>query len=324
MARVPVRAVFAVTSSGRDLYSAMTRIAAASMRVSNPGVRLVVACDAQTDAALRRTQDPVLTEVDDWVVVTTPDGAPDFRNRFVRTRLRATIDGPFLFLDSDVLVRGDVSELFNLDVDLAGAPNLSRLERREQIGREESGLLALMGWDVDPDVYLNAGVLFINDTEAAHLCCTDWHARWLLSSAISPLLRDQPAMNAAIRATQPRVAVLPARFNAQFRNTISVIPGAVVWHYYASVRHPAHTRFELLARAVADGAALDVRTIRSLIRSPHPWRRATPIDDFAAARILRRDRFDGWAALWLRREFGPAIRRRSRELFRLDNVLRRR
>ena len=300
----------------------MTRIAVASLRLTNPGVTLAVACDQDSDAAMRSTEDPLVAEVDDWVVITTPVGSPDFRNRFVRTSLRSTIAGPFLFLDSDVLVRGDLGEVFQLDRDIAAAANHSGLERREQIGRDDAGLLALMGWEVDPDVYFNAGVLFINDTPLARLCCADWHSRWLLSSAASPVLRDQPAMNAAVRATHPRVSVLPSRFNAQFRTTITAIPGAVVWHYYASVRQPPHTQFALLARTLVDGAALDVRTVARLIRSPHPWRRTTPIDDFAAARITQKGRFDGWPALWLRREFGSALKRRTWELIRLQGVFR--
>ena len=39
----------------------------------------------------------------------------------MKTRLREIIEGPFLFLDSDTLIRGDLSPIFFLDTDIAGA-----------------------------------------------------------------------------------------------------------------------------------------------------------------------------------------------------------
>ncbi len=89
-----MKAVFAITSQGKDFFTAMTRVAVASLRLSNPTMRLIVACDAESDLAIKRCSDPLIVEVDEWLVIDTPTGNAGFRNRFVKTSLRATRPAP--------------------------------------------------------------------------------------------------------------------------------------------------------------------------------------------------------------------------------------
>jgi predicted homoserine dehydrogenase-like protein len=65
--------------------------------------------DAASGRALAKSSERLLAEVDKVVVSETPAGSPEYRNRHAKTRLRQLIEGPFLFLDSDTLVRGDVT-----------------------------------------------------------------------------------------------------------------------------------------------------------------------------------------------------------------------
>lgn len=310
------KAVFAVTSQGNDIYTAMTRIVVASLRLTNPRISLVVACDPDTDCAIRHIRDPLIDEVDEWITVDTPPGDAHFRNRFVKTSLRAVIDGPFLFLDSDVLVRGDLSELFALDTDIAGARNHSRMPLAEQVWDQDVAAIEAMGWQTDNKVYVNGGVLFLNNTPSTYRFSSDWHQRWLESSDKLARHRDQPALNTALQHTQPRLMVLPDRFNAQFRVTPSVAHNAVIWHYYSSSENVAHTTFELLTAELVRGAKLDYGRIAAMIEKQHPWRCDSRIDDWAAAGIIRRGQFDGWESAWLLREMRGYLSHRLRDEWR--------
>jgi len=296
------KAVFAVTSQGNDIYTAMTRIVVASLRLTNPRITLVVACDPDTNCAIRQARDPLIDEVEEWITVDTPPGDAHFRNRFVKTRLRAVIDGPFLFLDSDVLVRGDLSELFAADTDIAGARNHSRMAFSEQVWDQDVAAIEAMGWQTDNRVYVNGGVLFLNNTPGTYRFSMDWHQRWLESTDKLARYRDQPALNTALEHTRPRLMLLPDRFNAQFKVTPSVAHNAVIWHYYSSSENVAHTPFELLAAELVHGARLDSGRIAAMVKNQHPWRRDSMIDDWAAAGIIRRGQFDGWESAWLLRE----------------------
>lgn len=265
------RAVFALTSQGRDIYSAATRLAIASLRQSNPWLPVIVAVDGATHEALRASADPLCSEADDWLVVDVPQGNAEFRNRHVKTRLRALLPGPFLFLDSDILVRGDLSAIFGTDCDIAGACNHSRQIPSEQIWDQDRETLEAMAWLVRDDIYVNGGVLFFSDTDAAHALAAEWHRRWLSSAEATARNRDQPALNSALRACSARLHVLDDRYNAQIVPSPEVAVDAVVWHFYSSAGLSPMTRHEQLLRNLLAAGNLDKDEIRQMIECRHPW-----------------------------------------------------
>lgn len=164
MKKADSRIVFALTSEGKDYFSAMTRIAVESIRITNPTVLATLACDSDTATNLEKNKDPLLKEVDDILVIETPAGVPGFRNRWVKTSLRRYVTGPFLFLDSDILVRGDLSPVFAVPADLAAAANHSLERLEDQIWSEDRDFLNKMSWQTSDQVYVNGGVIFYNDT----------------------------------------------------------------------------------------------------------------------------------------------------------------
>lgn len=263
---------YALTSGGKDFYSAMTRVSIASVRSTNPDFRISLVCDALSEEALRSGRDPLLDETDDVIVYETPPGDAIFRSRFLKTRLRTIVDGPFLFLDSDALVRGSLAEIFGTRADIAGAPNRSKDDIGEQIWSLEQEQIAAMSWPILPHAYFNSGVIFFHDSEAAHRFGEEWHKKWLHSCERGVSYRDQPAFNAALAAVRPRLHVLPHRFNAQFRTEPGVAAEAVVWHYYASAGAEPTTIFELMVQDLLRGAALDRGRVEDMVRSSHPWR----------------------------------------------------
>ena len=261
---------------------------------------------------MQRARDPLIAEVDDWLIVDAPPGDSGFRNRFVKTSLRGLLNGPFLFLDSDIFVRGDLSEIFTFDTDIAGARNHSRQAFAEQVWEQDSATLQAMGWTIRTDVYINGGVLLWNDTPSAGRFGAEWHRRWLLSSQARRNCRDQPALNSALHATEPRLTVLSDRYNAQLKISLNVVDGASVWHYYSSACDPPHTRFEQLATDLMSGKKLRLERVARMVAAAHPWRRATSVDDWVAARVMRRGQFNEWEAAWLRRETPQYLMMRAR------------
>ena len=147
-----LQAVFSLTTTGTDIYAAMTRLAIASLRQSNPGLAVVVACDNRSLAALKAAASPLLREADRWLDVDVPPGCATFRNRHVKTRLRELIDGRFLFLDSDLFIRGPVVGLFELDADVAAVPERSPASSQQPLsGTDADRHRHLPPVPVDPD-----------------------------------------------------------------------------------------------------------------------------------------------------------------------------
>jgi hypothetical protein len=291
--------VFTVTSEGKDRWSAMTRLAIACVRATNPDLFVVVACDDESDRLLRRAGDPLVEAADRWVATTIPPGDPKFRNRFVKTSVRAIVDGPLLLIDSDVVVRRDLTRIFSLSADVACARNHSLDTYAKQIWQGDAAILDTMGWTTSQEVYFNAGVVYLNDTLNARLFSVEWQRLWLLSCSKCQAYRDQPAFNAALYNTKPKILVLSDKFNAQFKKRPSSVSGALLWHYYATWPEP-FTTFEVAIQDIVRGGQLP--NVRELIASRHPWRCERLIDVAAAAWLMHFGNENCWAAKLLRRE----------------------
>lgn len=213
-----------------------------------------------------------------------------------------------MFLDSDILVRGDLKGVFELDCDFAAACNHSCRDLQEQIWHEDRATLEAMSCTVDGSVYFNGGVLYFNDTAGARRFSLEWHRLWLKSSASQSHCRDQPALNAALHIAKPRLAVLADDYNAQLRVSPAAANGAKIWHYYSFKNGLPHTLFELYVQKLLSGGELRIEDVAAMIKQHHPWRRTTAMDDLAAARIMQRNRFDGWEGAWLRRALGQHLK----------------
>ena len=280
------RVVYVLATDGCDYYSATTQISVESVRISNPSLRVVVVADAPSGRALKNSCRPLLNEIDELVICDTPEGNKEYCSRHLKTRLRNIIEGPFLFLDSDTLVRGDLSTIFSLDTDIAAASNGSRDEFREQIFEADDRIIALMKWPLSKRIFLNSGVLFYNDTANAKRFASLWHQKWLEAAGEQRKYRDQPALHAALFDAQPRLSILPHRFNAQFKATPRVAEDAIIWHFCGS--HEVSTYFNSLVERILRGEKLCRNTVVEMIQRPHPWRGDSWLDDRIATGLVAR------------------------------------
>ncbi|GAG50517.1 unnamed protein product, partial [marine sediment metagenome] len=85
-----------------------------------------------------------------------------------------------------------------------------------------------MGWRAGPSVYINGGVLFYNDTANARRFASVWHDKLIQCWGQRQGHLDQPALNAAVFETQPKIEILPHRFNAQINAEASVAKDATL------------------------------------------------------------------------------------------------
>jgi len=263
--------VYAVTSVGKDTYSVMTRISVASARLSCPGTRVMLACDEVSAREMEKTRDLLLYDVDEVMVVPTPEGNATYRNRHIKTRLRTLLEGEFLFMDSDTIVRGDLSALNSIEGDIAAAPNHSADSLEAQIWDEDRDHLTQMGWSV-ANTYFNGGLIFYRDTAAARALACEWHHRWAEGFRKTGRANDQPAFNASIAAMEIRVETLPHRYNAQFTMNQSSASEALVWHYYSTDTSLRNTTIGALIKSVMKNEVIPNKKLVRVIRSRKPWK----------------------------------------------------
>lgn len=290
-----MRVIYALTTQGRDLYSEMTRVSIASARATNPACEFILACDRQSADCLKRQASPILREVSELLVLDTPPGSGTFRNRFLKASLRSAVDGPFLYLDADTFVQGDISPIFGLDTDVACAPNHSRDDPDDQRWAGDDEVLAQLGWRCRDGLYANGGVIFFNETEGARKFSEAWRERYLEACRTTGKYQDQPALNAALADASLRVAVLPHRYNAQFRRNPDISEGAVVLHFYGSW-HTASTQYDSLVARLLSGKSLPTSRINALVESKAAWKRDVLLEGSALRKVVGRVRhkFIAW------------------------------
>lgn len=293
---------YALTSSGNDFHSVMTRVSLASLRHTNPSARVVLGLDEESAGRLQAAGDPILGAVDEVCVVATGELTPLLVHRALKIRLRSELKGDLLLLDGDTLVRDSLDPVLGLDAEVAGARNHSRAAMAEQVSGRDRRALDALGWSTRPDAYVNGGVLLLRDTPGVRALAADWHARWLQTRERCGDHRDQPSFNAALAASAVTFAVLDDRFNAQFRPTPTVARGAAVWHYYSSRARQPVTGFESLVERVLGGAPLDEGEVRRLCDLDAPWLAENRIDRHVADRIERHGTMRRFDKHWLRRQ----------------------
>jgi hypothetical protein len=269
-----LKVVYCLTSSGGDLYEAMTRVSLATVRLTNPTARIEIACDQQTHQALQATGSQLLREADALHGFPTPDGPPTFRNRFVKTQLGRLIDGPFLFLDSDTVVRKPLTSLLDLHCDIAAASNNSAETLAEQIWSEDQANLDTMGWQVR-EPYVNGGVIWYADSPGVRRFVEAWHRNWHDNVERTGRYRDQPALNQALSADlEIQFHTLPHCWNAQLLMRPEISEDSLVWHLYSSVGLSEQDYFSFCCQLVLEGRSrrLPSRSIQGLVNARTPKR----------------------------------------------------
>jgi hypothetical protein len=211
----------------------MTRVSLATLRLTNHSARVTIACDQLTHQALQASGSQLFHEADAVLGFPTPDGPPTYRNRYVKTQLGSQFDGPFLFLDSDTVVRKPLTSLLDLHCDIAAAPNHSRDTLAEQIWSEDQVNLDAMGWQVR-EPYVNGGVIWYGGSPGSRRFSDAWHQNWQASVEATGRYRDQPALNATLRSSCASLQILDHRWNAQVSMNPEMTQNVVITHHYAS------------------------------------------------------------------------------------------
>lgn len=291
--------VYAVTSDARDAYADMALVSMLSVRSTNPGLRIVAVCDEGSAKALRQRRHRMLEVCDDVVAVATGEGHPTLRNRLLKTQLYRHVSGPCLYLDADILVRGSLAELPALTADIGAVTNNNARTKEEMIWSGDVDFLRAMDWPREFDAFVNGGVQFYHDTPGTRDFYELWHQLYLEGldrhahrrpedtadrSPLNIYWQDQPALNAAIKLSGVRLAVLPDSYNFQMRPGAFGSREAVVWHFWYALGLGDY----VFSRLVAAAPKISLSTLRRLVgkatRQPYPF----PNQDFFGRRVGRK------------------------------------
>ena len=275
---------YVITSDGQDIFADMALVSMLSVRATNARARILLVCDASSANALGKFRHRVLEVCDNLVKVDTPDGEPTFRNRWIKTQLCRHVSGPCLYVDSDMLVRGSLSDLPSLVEELGVVANNNRTDFADQLWVEDADFLGRMGWPRTFPFYANGGLQFYRQCAGVERFYEAWHQLWLDGVNATGRLKDQPSLNTAIGESGVRVARLPEKYNLQLRAGHRGVSTALVWHFWTSLKLEDSSFSRLLMAAPSASLGELKRRVHRVIARPYAY----PNQDFLGRRIGRK------------------------------------
>ena len=271
MDRVPFKVCYVLTGTPDDPYTDMTLLSVWSLKATNPTALPVLMGDTRTIDSLRTYRNDFLKEFDEIIAVETPAGDGVFRNRFVKTTMRFHLKGHFIYLDSDTLIRGDLTPISSIDVDFAAARNNNGTGSPIEMVDKELVVFAKLGWRFPTTYYANGGVLFLADSPKCHKFSQIWHDKWLASVSVTGKSFDQPALNSALYESDVPFAWLDNRYNAQVFARPDTANDAVIWHIFGALHATCPKTLFVSGRECLRRNDARVAFLSSLRDASRPW-----------------------------------------------------
>ena len=230
--------VYVLISSDKDLYYEQALLSLYSLRLHNPNVNTVVLVDEETYASFIGKRSLIRTYASDIKVVDVPKNyLPKERSRYIKTTFRKYLSGNLLFVDTDTIITGDLSEVENIDAEMACVLDYHAPLDRLVTGRKTHQYIKhLFGEDIsDEKKYYNSGVIFVKDTPKVYNLFEDWHEYWKISAFNKGQCYDQPALFMADRKNGHIINELDGIFNCQVLTSIQYLHRARIIHFFNNV-----------------------------------------------------------------------------------------
>jgi hypothetical protein len=261
--------------AGKDLgvYSDMAAVAALAVRRLHPQARIILVTDEVTAHAIERGKHALGGIVSEISVQPTGTDVPSVSSRYLRTVLRQLVKGDYLYLDADAIAVRPLDRGWPSGTDLAMARDRNQRGITPLALPSVQQLHAKLGWKFRTDRYLNAGVMFVRDTAAAHAFYAEWHERWKQALSLG-IWQDQFSFNSASTTGIATIGILPDRDNWVTHSMAMLRGRARIFHFFASFygeQIPGNTLLgHLISRFQHDGI-LDEHTLACATRDNFPW-----------------------------------------------------
>lgn len=231
--------VYTVVNGSQDVYLPQVMVASYTARKTNPTAQIVLVVDQETNVVINNCLPNIKKYVSEIIVVNVPDGMNKMhRSRYLKTTLRQHISGDFLFVDADTVITCDLSEIDDVDMEIAAVLDrhspVSEHEHIEGI-RSDISKLSLDLQDLK-DKYFNSGVMLVKDSPIAYQLYEKWYENWNKSLATTKGI-DQPSLALANKQCGYLIQELNGIWNCQLSdNFLNYFFNAKVLHYFASYK----------------------------------------------------------------------------------------
>lgn len=298
------KVAYVLTTCGCDEFVDMAYLSMSMLKHVHPDVEVVCLVDESSLENIWSHEHEIEEVVNRFVTVDVGHHDKGYVNRYVKCRMRRLVDGDFLYLDADTLPVGELDPLCQIENSFAAASNHST-EYPENFFPDEKAVFTQNGWTLPQSSYVNGGVLYWRDTDAAHELADRYISKWTECANRGITTKDQPALNAALVEWEGQPEIINSKFNAQIRNNPLSGVDAEVWHFYSSLGGRKRTHMEYALRRLNDDSFNVDRWAATICNRRLPWMCGDQRSDAAlASTMLQEGRlYDHQEYLWANRRY---------------------
>ena len=271
------KCIYVLTSNEADYYLEQLVISVRSLRLYHPDVYIGVLVDRQTNETIKDNRLKLLHQVTEIIEVETPQNYSQMqRSRFIKTSVRNIVDGDFLFIDTDTVICGDLSDIENYKEDICAVPDLHVPVSNHTYTYDIAARAKIVDWDISQPncFYFNSGIIYVKDRPSTKEFYSLWNKLWT-ESMEHGCSSDQPAFCKANVLCGGVIAELPGVYNCQIvENGLRYLVNAKIIHYFASnmkgIKNigPFLLKDNALYANIRQSGEIDDVVVRGLISNP--------------------------------------------------------
>lgn len=227
--------VYILVSNERDFYYEQLLLSLYSLRIHNPELNVVVLVDNTTKESLCGYRAKIKEYVTEIKVVDVPhEYSPKERSRFIKTSFRRYLRGDLLFIDTDTIVTGNLSDVITVDADVACVLDYhSTLDKQIDGKKIVERIKNLFDYDISAETrYYNSGIIFVRDTSMVHELFEKWYDYWKHAAFNKNQCYDQPALMMADIKCGHVIKELKGIYNCQILTSIQYLHKAKIIHFF--------------------------------------------------------------------------------------------
>ena len=229
--------VYVLVSTDKDYYLEQAYVSMYSLKKHNPNAHIVVLTDEDTyHNILNNCRREIFASfIDEWKCISfSKDISNKERSRWLKTSLRNILNGDLLFVDTDTIICGDLSEIDKLESELAITLDLhiplSSHPFRKHIA---NNILRMYGISIPEGTqYYNSGVIYMKDTDRCKDFFAQWHRNWKAVYTGAYGCFDQQPLIKTVIDLNGYVSDLPGDFNCQVLGSIQYLHTAKIVHFF--------------------------------------------------------------------------------------------
>lgn len=226
--------VYVVVSSPKDVYLEQAWVSIHSLHLYNKDARVAILTDKATADSLTGKRAGIKELVSEIKVVDVPEHyTPLQRSRYLKTTMRRYFSGTMLFVDTDTVITGNLSDLDNFQGEIGAVLDANvTFDKELWDDMLHSTLSNVAGHDIgNVTHYYNSGVVYMRDTENVHRLFDEWHKCWLNSVSVLDFPYDQQSFHVANDRSGNIIKEMSGVYNCQVKQCIKYLFKAKIMHF---------------------------------------------------------------------------------------------